>query len=201
MGGNKKLFNLSSTLNKSFSVIVKSINSFSTSVGVKESFSVIAKISQSFSLVKISQKSFAFTLDFFDFITTSVFRIKQKINFLVNSSARIKHTTSIFIKKIKTTVLPQYFQRHVQTIGIKPIGITISFRGDILISSQLMNMHKLILGFVSKVLGKVTADVRLKMSVDIVPQLGTINILGTFDPETLATLDTKTLGEMDFTVF
>lgn len=148
----------------------------------------------------VSSKSFRFILDSFDYAVTFLFNIKQKAKLAFISSALIKTSSTITLKKIKMVVAnSRALLKPIQSISLKKIklGFTVREIGKVVLP---INIKKIKLGFTGKANQKASSSIVIKkIKIGFVGSYGTFYTLGAYDPQTLGTLDTKTLGEMDFT--
>lgn len=154
----------------------------------QKTFNVINKISSTFDLFIAN----------FAYATTLLFRIRFKIKLIPISSAKIKFTLPLVIKKIKLTTITSLISSLVQTIktGILRFTYTLSA----VISFTLIVTNKLsITAYLKGIQKVVTGIIIKKIQIITDPIIATFFTLGYFDPEILGDLDALTLGEMDYT--
>lgn len=153
---------------------------------------------KNFRFSSVSSKTFSFILDYFEFSSSFVSRIRQyfKISFIMSiinqlfSNVRIKSPKLLFsfkwkasfvrnikIREIYVISIIKEIQKWTNNLKLATIKITSSIR-SIEKRTLLLNIKK------------------IKMETSMLR--GIFYNLLVYDPQTLGTLDTKTLGEMDY---
>lgn len=153
----------------------------------------------SFSIISVSSKLFSFILEF-DYALTFLFRIKQLTPILFISSEISKLLSSFTIKKIKISFISKLITNQIQAIAIKKIKLTFIIReiGKMLYPITIKRIQ---LGFIFTAIQKLVSSFTIKkIKLTFVALYGTFYALLLYDPQTLGALDSKTLGEMDFTI-
>jgi hypothetical protein len=152
-----------------------------------------------FKLTSVNSKSFNLIVEAFDFAITLLFRIINHINITFVSSAIVSSFSTITLKKIKLVSATKLIGKIVSTINLKRIRLNIVAReiGKIIAIINIRNR----IGFVSKAVQKSISTIILKkIKFTFTAILATFFTLGTYDPSTLATMDTETLGDLDYIV-
>lgn len=154
---------------------------------------------KSFTMNMVASKSFSFIMNAFDYAVTFLFRIKQKVQISIISSAILKSISNITLKKIKMTISSvKFIGKQIQPITIKKIklGIVIRETGKIV---QPLNIKYIKMNILSSARQKLISAFTLKkIKLGFVGTYGTFYTLGQYDPQTLGTMDTQTLGQLDF---
>lgn len=153
---------------------------------------------KSFNIVSVSSKAFSFILDSFDYAVTFLFRINNKIRISFIGSAIVKFTQIINLKRIRIIISQvKLIVKPTQIFNLKKIKILISSKliGKI---SSILHIKNTIL-FISKARQRIISSIILKkISFVFTAILATFFTLGEYDPDTLATMDIKTLGDLDY---
>jgi len=154
---------------------------------------------KSFSLIIKERKSFNVILSYFDFAITFLFSIKQKISLSYVMSTLSKISQSFYIKKIRISILSfKLFIRIFQLINIKRIKLSIVLRQ--IMRFVIVPKLQIDLSAYSILRQKILSSIILKrIKLNLTAVLATFYPLSTYDPQSLLTLDSKTLGEMDYT--
>jgi len=142
--------------------------------------------------------AFSFILSGFVFAATLFFRIKSKINI----SFVPKFTTGMFsiinLRRVSISFISKATQKITQTIDAKRISFAITMSEiDKIIASFTQSTP---ISFIPSSIQKIITNVRAgKLVLSILPTLASFFLLGDYDPDTLATLDASTLGDLDYT--
>ena len=120
-----------------------------------------------------------------------------KITYLMKSI--MKMITFLNLRKIKITISKTtLIGKIVSAINLKKIKLIIIAKIRTKIISVIY--YRLKFSFVSKARQKLISIIKTgKLSFVLTPVLATFFTLSVYDPQTLGTLDTLTLGQMDFT--
>lgn len=153
---------------------------------------------KSFSLITVSSKTFRMILNNFDFAVTFLFRINNKIKITFISSLINKFVQTVNLKKIKILISQvKLITRIAQNLNLKRIRISINPKliGKII---SLINI-RMPIAFISKARQKITSSIIMKkVNFSFSAILATFFTLGYYDPSDLATMDIKTLSELDY---
>ncbi len=156
---------------------------------------------KSFITKLVSSKSFTFILDNFDYAVTFLFRIKQRIPITFISHANLGSVSNIVLKKVKMVVSnSKLIGKVVSNITLKKVKLGLVAReiGKILFP---ITLKKIKLNAISRVIQKVVSSFGIKkIKIGFVGIYGTFYYLSTYDPQTLATMDSQTLSQLDFTI-
>lgn len=150
-----------------------------------------------FKLIKQVSSSFYLTATGFSVVTTLLFRIRDKIKLTFIMSLITKFTQQIRIKRVKLSFIIKLIEKPSILIRTKIRLVSImkeilKFTIPIFIRARVVWNMRLIQKFPP-------ATISLKkIKITFTPQIFEFLKLSTFDPQTLATLDTKALGEMDY---
>jgi hypothetical protein len=149
----------------------------------------------------VSSKSFTFILDSFDYAVTFLLRIKQRIPITFVFHAKLGSISNITLNKIKMVVLnSKLIGKILSSFTIKKIKLTIIFReiGKILFP---ITLKKIKLTAISRAIQKAVSPFTIKkVKIGFAGIYGTFYYLSTYDPQTLATMDSQTLSQLDFTI-
>lgn len=155
---------------------------------------------KSFELINRIGKTFSLYIANFETATTLIFRIIQQIDIGFVMSSIQKLVTTINIKKIRLTISTvKLIQSVTQTINAKYIKATYTIR-------EIMKFVTAIgveipIEFVSKARQKiVTILYQGILSVTATAIYAVFFLLSEFDPQTLGTLDTEILQDMDYSL-
>jgi hypothetical protein len=155
---------------------------------------------KSFNLISRTTKSFNIILSFFDYAVTFIFRIKPKINLTFVMKAQTKWTQTIAVKRIVMTISKMALtMSQIQDFRIKPIRISGVLKG--IVKFVINPKHKLDILFIMKAIQKVVTDLNFKrLRLGFTALLAKFFPLSDYDPDTLASMDTETLVDLDYTV-
>jgi hypothetical protein len=156
---------------------------------------------KTFSINVVSSKAFSFIMNSFDYAVTFFFNVKQKFNISFVPTMQIRSTSDIILKKIKMAISRvNFIVKETSSVSIKRIKISIIVKeiGKVIFP---ITLRKIGISAIARLNQKVSTPVGLKKIKFVFTGVyGTFYRLSVYDPQTLGTLDTKTLGEMDFTV-
>lgn len=146
------------------------------------------------------RKSFNLIMSYFDYAITFLFNINMKIRIGYVMSLFIKLLHNIFVKRIRILISKvKLITTITQTLNMKKLNLVFAF-GQLL--KFIINPKQYIDIVAYSVLRQKIVSVinmkKLKFATTLL--LATFYPLSLYDPQTLLTLDTKTLGEMDYTI-
>lgn len=155
---------------------------------------------KSFNLITRTRKTFSLILSSFDYAVTFFFRINGKIKLTFVSTAIMQFVSTINLKRIRMTISQmKLITKITQTINLKRIRLVIVIRERL--NAVAVFNQKTRLSFISKAIQKVVSIIILKkIKLTFVPTLATFFSLGYYDPQTLLTMDTQTLGSLDYII-
>lgn len=152
----------------------------------KKTFTLINRINQSFD---IAINNFAFAITF-------IFHIKPKIAISYIMSLISNAITYINLKTIRISYIPSFIANLTQTINNKTIKIIYSISERMNFVTTI-NIRNTILFVSNAVQNVITIMHNGKIHIIANPTIAVFFTLGTYDPSTLTTLDTSTLGALD----
>lgn len=154
-----------------------------------------------FNIRSVASKSFNFILDSFDYAVTFLFRIKQKFQIQFVSSALLKFTSTIAIKKVKLSFIPRTIGKILLSLKLKTVKLTVIARESGKLITAL-GIKKIKLTIFSRAISKIASlpFTIKKIKIGFIAIYGTVYTLAIYDPQTLGTLDPQTLGDLDFTI-
>lgn len=154
--------------------------------------------SKSFNLINRISKSFDLVVEGFQFATSIFMNIRFKIPITFISSAIAKIVTTINLRRVKITISQtKLIGKIVTGISLRKVRLNFSMkeRGKIVTTIY----GRIRISFPTKAIQKIVAGINLrKVVLTIVPTIATFFTLGYYDPSTLATMDTETLGDLDY---
>jgi hypothetical protein len=153
---------------------------------------------KSFRLTTVARKSFSLFLNNFQFATTLIFKIKNKIGLTFVVSSIGKLFTTVNMKKIKFNFVTKLTGKISSTINLKTIKILVALKQLLKI---VVNFNiPVTLTFVSKAVQKTLSVIHAgKTRISCVGTFAQFFTLGYHDPFSLGALDATTLAEMDYT--
>jgi hypothetical protein len=155
--------------------------------------------SKSFNLIVKENKSFSFIMSYFDYAITFVFNIKPKIVLTYLMSVLSKITQTLTVKKVKILISKmKLISAIIQTINVKKIKIVSSFIQIIkFVINPKINLDLVFVGLLRQ---KIVSLINMKnLTITSSVILATFYPLSVYDPQTLLTLDSMTLGAIDYT--
>ena len=153
---------------------------------------------KSFNLSVVVAKSFDIFVANFQAATTILFEIIERIEITFAASLRGKLLSTINVKRIRILLSQVKLRVSItQTINSKRITASYTFRQ--LLKAVTIASLRNPLTFISSARQKLITILSSK-TVRILtdPILATFYILGNYDPDTLGTMDTETLGDLDY---
>ena len=146
------------------------------------------------------RKSFNLVMSYFDYAITFLFNINLKINIDYVMSLFMKVTQTLIVKRVRILISKvKLITTITQTLNIKKLRLVLIF-GKLLKITINPKQHIDIIAY-SVLRQKIVSIVnmkKLKLVTSVI--LATFYPLSTYDPQTLLTLDTETLGEMDYVI-
>lgn len=155
----------------------------------EKTFDLTNKVSETFSMI----------ISHFAFVTTLLFRIRDRLRLIILPSFSTKMTTLINLRKIKLVIgSTRLITSVAQTINTKRVSFIFSMKERLSLVASIYGRMRMTIS--SKAIQKAVTTILLKkITLTINPVIATFFTLGYFDPEILGDLDTLTLGEMDYT--
>jgi len=154
---------------------------------------------QSFKLIKSVSKSFSLISTGISVATTLIARFISGVNTSFTPSFQMVFSIIMRSRTIKlTSMIMRLITRPLQSINSRRVKIVYSLRERLKATLPITILDTSSV-FVSLRQKLVSTIVLKRIKATYSPTLATFFILGFFDPQTLATLDTETLGEMDYT--
>lgn len=154
---------------------------------------------KSFVLIKRVSKSFKLLIDNFQIATTLLFRIimRMPITFIISVGTRIISTISLKINLVFSEL--KLIANIVQTIDDRNIGFIVSISQRLRSIVTIVQHHPIL--FPLKALLRMITIISEGFShIGFTIILANFYNLAFFDPNDLGTLDSQTLGQMDYTV-
>ena len=155
---------------------------------------------KTFSLFTKTSKTFRLILTSFEYAITLITRIFMRIPITFITSAIFKVSQIMKLKRIRI-VISQIKLRinQSQIFNLKRIRLVISVMERV--KEMVDIIQRLNISFVSKVRQKISSTIILKKFLfSFIPTVATFYSLGYYDPLTLAAMDIKTLGDLDYII-
>lgn len=153
---------------------------------------------KTYNLTVRTSKSFNIIIDGFIAAATLLFRIRDKIVITFIPSFISFNNLSLNMKRVRIIISPvKLIQKVTQTISLKTIKMIYIMKMSM--KTTVIIYVRSPITFVSKLRGKIFTVIsagKVRMLATMV--MGQIFPLSIYDPQTLGTLDTATLGSMDY---
>jgi hypothetical protein len=158
------------------------------------------------SFITVLRNSKSFTVSVFGFsITASLFsNIVAKVRVVTTMIIGLGLRVSLVIKRVRFTfnnALIKLYTKLVLSLNLRKIGLTISAMKLTTKWIQSIGTKRVILGLLMKMRLRIT-DSLIKVSkitLGLLPLVGSFTKLSVFDPQMLVALDSTTLQNMDVT--
>lgn len=157
------------------------------------------KNTKSYSVRLRNSKAFSFILVGFQFATSLFFRIRFKIPITFVPKLIGKLVTVINLKRVRLVISQmKLITKITQTISLKRVRLTFNLKQimQFVTTVFIRNPISFAMSTRQKLISTMKTGI-LRVIVD--PTLAVFFTLGDFDPDTLLTLDSLTLGDMDYT--
>ena len=153
---------------------------------------------KTFSLFKRTSSSFSSVVTGFSVVTTLLFRIRDKIKLTFVMSLISKMTTTVNLRKVRLNFgTVKLITAPLITINAKRIKITYNLKERLKFNISILLKNRITWGMSMRQKMISTIGVK-KVKITFNPSIFEFLKLLTLDPQTLATLDVKALGEMDY---
>lgn len=158
------------------------------------------KNEKTFRLVNKTNQSFSIIIAGFEYAATLLANIRIKSRIITVMSLFVKGYSTITVKKIRLVISQvKLITKITQTINSKTIKLLTTFRQRMKAISIIYLRNPM--GFVSKARQKIVSIIAEgKLTISTSPVFVILYTLGHWDVETLLTLDSMTLGDMDYTI-
>jgi len=156
------------------------------------------KNKREFRLLKKTQSAFSAIADGFSVVTTFLFRIKDRILFNFVMKLSTKANTSINLKKIRLNFIQVKLKESLfPSFNLKKIRLSYVLKERLKAVTSILLKNRIVFGVSLR--QKAIASIGIKkINITFSPLVREFIKLSTHDPQTLATLDLKKVGEMDY---
>ena len=144
-------------------------------------------------------KSFRMYIQDFAFAVTFLFRMREKIRLTFIPSFMVKPSLTINSRRIRLLLSSRLITRMTQTISSRRIRLNFSMKEIQKAATTISAKHPMVF-FIRSRQRIMTTINNGKLRVLVSPTIAQFFNLGTYDPQTLGTLDTKTLAQMDYVI-
>lgn len=153
---------------------------------------------KTFKLLKRVSASFSAVVTGFSVVTTLLFRIRDRIEFTFIMSLISKLTTTVNLKRVRLNFgTVKLITAPLITINTKRVKLTYNLKERLKFTLTVLLKNRITWGMSMRQKLISTIGVK-KVKITFNPSIFEFLKLLTFDPQTLATLDTEALGEMDY---
>jgi hypothetical protein len=155
---------------------------------------------KNFSIINRISKSLSLYITDFPYVITLLFRISDRMVLTFTPIVAMIFSSTIIIKRVRLTISSVKFtEKPVATIkgGIVRLAYTIKESLKITYALEILGQ---IIDFGMSLIQKANTTIVQQMPLSATMLLASFNTLGMFEVIDLGTLDSETLGDMDYTV-
>jgi len=154
---------------------------------------------KTFTLINRVSKTFSLGIKNFAYAATLLFRIRDRIRLTFSPVFAVGLFSTISLRRVRLLFSQmKLITKITQTISLRRIRITYIFRQKM--ASFVTIFSRIRMTIISSARQKLVSSIIIKkITLAITPTLAQFFTLGDYDPDTLGTLDTLTLGDMDYT--